>query len=346
MSLLEKNRLPSFLTIQLVGWTVYFIVIYITFLTVAQPENYYNLFLLKGFRALTGLVLTSLALRPLYRAVAGRLSIGSLVALVLACATLFGCVWTAIEGGYFYATGANFNLAGYLSRSPRIALDYAMTLTAWSSLYLVTKSWLSWQDERENALRSTALANQAQLEMLRYQINPHFLFNALNSIRASIEEDTDRAKRMITQLSEFLRYSLLGRNDKWISLRDELDAIRNYLAIEKTRFEEKLEVEYDVDERAEDFELPCFLMNPLVENAIKHGVKNSTTPLAIKISARLAGDDLVLEVRNSGTLTSSGTTGVGLANVSERLEKMFGSKGRFALEQSGGDVVARIEISK
>ena len=346
MSLLEKNRLPSFWTIQLVGWVVYFIVIYITFLTIAQPENYYNLLLLKGFRALTGLFLTSLVLRPIYQRCANRMSIGLLIALVLVCATVFGCVWTAIEAGYFYFTSSTFNTAGYLSRGPRIALDYAMTLTAWSLLYLVTKSWLSWQDERENALQSAALANQAQLEMLRYQINPHFLFNALNSIRASIEEDTDHARRMITQLSEFLRYSLLGRNDTRITLRDELDAIRNYLAIEKTRFEEKLEVEYDIDADAEDLELPCFLMNPLVENAIKHGVKNSSTPLAIKIAARLEGEDLILEVRNSGTLNSSGKTGVGLANVSERLEKMFGEKGHFDLKQVGENVVARIEIAR
>jgi len=346
MSLLEKNRLPSFWTIQLVGWVLYFIVIYITFLTIAQPENYYGLFLLKGFRALTGLLLTSLILRPIYRRFADRMSIGSLVALVLVCAAVFGCAWTVIEAAYFYFTTSTFNTAGYLSRGPRIALDYAMTLTAWSLLYLVTKSWLSWQDERENALRSTALANQAQLEMLRYQVNPHFLFNALNSIRASIEEDTDRAKRMITQLSEFLRYSLLGRNDKWITLRDELDAIKNYLAIEKTRFEEKLEVEYDIDPDAEDFELPCFLMNPLVENAIKHGVKNSSTPLVIKIAARLEGEDLILEVKNNGTLNGSGKTGVGLANVSERLEKIFGDKGRFDLNQVGENVVARIEIGR
>lgn len=346
MSLLEKNKLPSFLTIQVVGWIVYFIVIYITFLTVAQPENYWNLFLLKGFRSLTGLFLTSLVLRPIYRRFAGSLSITSLTLLVLVCAAVFGSVWTTIEAGYFYFTSATFNAPNYFMRGPRIALDYAMTLTAWSSLYLGVKNWLSWQDERENALQSTALANQAQLEMLRYQINPHFLFNALNSIRASIDEDKARATQMITQLSEFLRYSLLGRNDKWITLRDEMDAIRNYLAIEKTRFEEKLLVDFDVEEQAEEFELPCFLMNPLVENAIKHGVKNSSTPLTIKIIARLSGDTLLLEIRNNGTLNGSGKTGVGLANVSERLEKIFGSNGRFALEQIGDDVVARIEISK
>ncbi|MEJ7701399.1 MAG: histidine kinase [Pyrinomonadaceae bacterium] len=114
--------------------------------------------------------------------------------LVLISAVIFGAAWTAIEGVYVYLTSFPFNVNNYLARSPRIALDYAMTLTAWSALYLVVKNWLSWQKEREKALQSAAFANQAQLEMLRYQLNPHFLFNALNSIRASVNEDGNRAQ--------------------------------------------------------------------------------------------------------------------------------------------------------
>ena len=235
-----KKGLPSFWTIQLTGWIVYFVVIYITFLSVAQPGNFLNLFYLKAFRALTGFFLTSILMRPVYRRFANRLSIGGLVLLVLICAAIFGYAWTAIEYYYAYFTNPVLNTTNYLARSPRIALDYAMTLTAWSALYLGMKNWLLWQKERENALRASALANRAQLEMLRYQLNPHFLFNALNSIRASVDEDQARAKQMITQLSEFLRYSLLGDTAKKIPLRDEIEAVKNYLAIEKIRFEEKL----------------------------------------------------------------------------------------------------------
>ena len=350
-----KNKVPSFWTIQLIGWIVYFATIYITFLTIAPPENFLNLFYLKGFRALTGFFLTSVILRPIYKAFENRFSIKGLILLVLISAVIFGAAWTAIEGFYVYLTSFPFNLSNYLARSPRIALDYAMTLTAWSALYLGIKNWRSWQIERENsqierekALESAALAQKAQLEILRYQLNPHFLFNALNSIRASVNEDGNRARQMITQLSEFFRHSLLGDENKEIPLREELEAARNYLAIEKIRFEENLEIEYDVEEKAEEFPVPCFLLNPLVENAVKHGLQVSPNPLKIKISARLEGERLVLEVANTGSLNNlqnlTGTK-IGLKNVRERLEKLFGEKSSFQLKQDGKFVVAKISIS-
>lgn len=344
-SLNFKEKLPSFWTIQLIGWIVYLIIIYITFLTIAPPENFLNLFYLKAFRALTGFFLTSFFLRLIYRFWGNRLSIGWLVFLVLVCASIFGAAWTAIEGGYIYATNEVFNIRNYLARSPRIALDYAMTLTAWSALYLGVKNWLAWQKERENALASSTLAQKAQLEMLRYQMNPHFLFNALNSIRASVDEDANRAKQMITSLSEFLRYSLLHESAKTIELREEIEAVKNYLAIEKIRFEEKLEVDFAVEKAAEDFKVPCFLLNPLVENAVKHGLQTSTKPLKIKISAKVVDNKLILEVSNSGKLqNNSNGTKIGLKNVRERLEKLFSENGKFELNQEGDFVKARIEI--
>jgi two-component system LytT family sensor kinase len=344
-----KDKLPSFWTIQLIGWIVYFVVIYITFLSVAQPENFLSLFYLKGFRALTGFFLTSVFMRPVYRRFGNRLSIGWLVLLVLICASAFGYAWTGIEFYYAYSTNPILNLNNYLARSPRIALDYAMTLTAWSALYLGVKNWRAWQKERENALQSSALANRAQLEMLRYQLNPHFLFNALNSIRASVDEDSTRAKRMITQLSEFLRYSLLHESASKIPLREEMEAVRNYLAIEKIRFEDKLAIEFDVETRAENFKVPCFLLNPLVENAIKHGLQTSPKPLKIKISARVEAGRLLLEVSNTGNLQENPSrdgNGIGLKNVRERLEKLSDENGKFELLQENGFVKARIEILK
>jgi len=340
-----RNKLPSFWTIQLAGWVVYFVAIYITFLTVAQPGNFLSLFLLKGFRSVTGFFLTSLFLRPIYRKFGHRLSLGGSVVLVILCSVVFGMAWTWIEAGYIYFTNPAFSLAAFLPRSPRIALDYAMTLTAWSFLYLGVKNWLSWQDEREKALRSSALADKAQLEMLRYQINPHFLFNALNSIRASVDEDAGRAKRMITQLSEFLRYSLLHEGEKLTTLREEVEAVRNYLAIEKIRFEEKLDVRYEIDPEAEEFQLPGFLLNPLVENAVKHGSRNGG-PLRIELDAHMNGPGLEIEVRNTGSLANGATNsdGIGLANVRERLERQFGPRGRFDISQRNGDVVVRIGV--
>jgi LytS/YehU family sensor histidine kinase len=183
--------------------------------------------------------------------------------------------------------------------------------------------------------------------MLRYQLNPHFLFNALNSIRASVEEDKDRAVRMITQLSEFLRYSLLNESEKMVPLSEELEALRNYLAIEKIRFEDKLIVKFDTEKGAETVEVPCFLLNPLVENAIKHGMRSDGKALEISIAADIREDKLVLEVANSGRL-KNGTNGIGigLRNVRERLANLYGKEGVFMLEEEAGFVRARIEIPR
>ncbi len=342
----SKNELPSFWKIQITGWLVYLVAIYITFLTVVPPENYLSLFYVKAFRALTGFCLTCI-LRQIYLKFAANLSIQSIVLLVLGCAVIFGCIWAGIEVGYYLLTAPNFNFAANAVRLPSYALDYAMTLTGWSALYFGIKHWRAWQAERDTALEAVALANKAQLEMLRYQLNPHFLFNALNSIRASIDEDSSRAKQMITRLSNFLRYSLLDNNEKEVLLSEEIEAVQNYLAIEKIRFEEKLEVSFDVEEAARNFRVPCFLLNPLVENAVKHGLNSAAKPLVIRISARLKNDALFLEVANTGGLQANGRedgTGIGLKNVRERLEKLFSNRASVNLCEENGWVRAVIEI--
>ncbi len=344
MSKIDFNKIySSFWYLQIGGWLLYMVMIYITFLTVTT--NFLGLFYIKTFRAVVGFLLT-LVLWQIYRRMVNRLSIGSIVLIVLGLSMIFGVVWAFIEEGYVYAVSREYDFYKNLPKIPKVALDYAMTITGWSAIYFGIKYWQKWQTERENALQSVALANKAQLEMLRYQLNPHFLFNALNSIRASVDEDAARAKEMITRLSEFLRYSLVGESEKKIPLGEEIEAVQNYLAIEKIRFEEKLEIEFEIEKAAEDFRVPCFLLNPLVENAIKHGLQTSAKPLKLKISADVSGDKLILEVINSGKLNghANGGTKIGLKNVRERLEKLFGDRGKFELRQDGDFVKARIEI--
>ena len=342
------GKLNSFWRLQIVGWVVYMFFIYITFLSVARPENFVSLMYIKGFRAVIGFCLTSI-LWFFYRRMVKPFSLGSIIIWVLVLSIIFGCLWTAIEQIYNWQMFANYDFYQRLPRLPRIALDYAVTTMAWSAIYFGIKYWQQWQTERENALQATVLAEKAQLEMLRYQLNPHFLFNALNSIRASVDEDKKRAKKMITQLSEFLRHSLLSGETKEIPLREELEAVKNYLAIEKIRFEENLEVEFDIETQAEDFKVPCFLLNPLVENAIKHGFQTSPKPLRIKIIAKVDRNKLILEVANSGRLhkpSEKNGTNIGLKNVCERLEKLFPEKNSFKLTQTADTVSAKIEIQK
>jgi two-component sensor histidine kinase len=338
------QRFPSFWQVQLAGWTLYLVMMYVTFLTVAASGTLYNLFIIKLIRTVIGFFLTC-SMRGVYRRFGTNLSIQRVVLLVLGCSIVFGGAWTLCEMGAASLRNPNFSFANNLARIPRNALDYGLTLTAWSALYFGIKYWREWQAERDRALAASALANQAQVEMLRYQINPHFLFNSLNSIRASIDEDAARAKQMVTQLAEFLRFSLLHNNKTEVALGEEIEAVRNYLAIEKTRFEDRLEVEFVVDEAAKKLPTPSFLLNPLVENAVKHGLDNSARPLRIRITAQLRDGRLLLEVANTGRLSQGGGgTKVGLRNIRERIEKIYGERGNFVLVEEDGWVCARISL--
>jgi two-component system, LytTR family, sensor kinase len=339
----------SFWALQITGWLFYWLMICITFLSVLPPErSALLLFETKFVRALIGFAL-SCAMRAIYKRTVKAQNFGQAAGVSILCSVVFGFFWTYLSNGFYWSINDDFDFPGAHARAPRDTLDFSITLLTWSALYFGVKFWRCFQQERENALAAAALAERAQLEMLRYQLNPHFLFNALNSIRASIDEDSARAKQMITQLSEFLRFSLLNESAKKIPLRDEIEAVRNYLAIEKIRFEDKLTIEFAVAKEAENFRIPAFLLNPLVENAIKHGLRSGCAPLVIKISARVSDRGLILEVVNSGRLENGadGGTKIGLRNVRERLARLFAENGRFEIAQEDGGLVrARIEIDE
>ena len=334
--------------LQIIGWLIYFVLMFLTFLSVETTETLVQIFFIKVQRTLTGFVLTCL-LWQFYKWILDLQSFGKNITIIFFSSVLFGIVWTAIETFYLMQTLPGFDVYKSLPGKPRVALVYTVTIMAWSAIYLGIIYWQQMQNERENALEAKVLAEKARLEMLRYQVNPHFLFNAMNSIRALINEDNQPAKNMITQLSEFLRHSLLSNEQKEVPLREELEAVKNYLAIEKIRFEETLEIEFDVDKKAKGFKVPCFLLNPLIENAVKHGFPASPELLKIKVSAKLNDEKLLIEVANTGNLVqnpNSNGTKIGLNNVRERLEKLFPDKGTFKLFEENGFVIARIEINK
>ena len=353
-----KSRLSNFWLLQLFGWAAYGLMIYLTFLPVLPSEGSpVRLLHIKTVRASLGFLLTSV-LHYIYKRCRTRaLGFGSIAVVSVVCSALFGCLWVVCANFYLWVIDpASFQLAKSLASAPREALDYASIILAWSALYFGIKYGQDSQRERERTLQASALANQAQLDLLRYQLNPHFLFNALNSLRASIDEDPARAKRMVTEFSEFLRYTLLKNSSAEVTLREELEAIRNYLAIEKIRFEDKLQVTFEVEPSAEEFRLPGFLIHPLVENAIKYGMHAGQQPLVIRLVARSGGNgSLHVEVANTGRWVEAGAedddnhsngTGIGLENVRRRLEQHFPGQSSFDIRERDGWIHARIEIAR
>jgi hypothetical protein len=211
-------------------------------------------------------------------------------------------------------------------------------IAAWSVMYFGIKYHRVFQEVSEGALRSAAMAHEAQLKMLRYQLNPHFLFNTLNAISTLIlERDTELANRMVTRLSRFLRFSLDNDPLQKITLDEELEAIGLYLGIEKVRFEDRLTLELDIEPEARKALIPSLLLQPLVENSIKYGIAKSEEGGTLRIAARTFGGELLIELSDDGPGCAlvdgaiPGSVGVGLRNTRERLEELYGDAHGFRL---------------
>jgi len=199
--------------------------------------------------------------------------------------------------------------------------------------------------------------------MLRYQLNPHFMFNVLNSVNALMGENQRNAKRMIIQFSSLLRHTLVASGKQTAPLGDEMEAVEHYLAIEKLRFEERLEARVDADRRTLGLNVPVFLVQPLVENAIKYGMQTTRGTLHLTIVSRLEGENLVIEVSNTGvwvefsdivigntlnsgaTITKQRSTGIGLENLRKRLAQLYSDDYTMSITQEQGMVMVRITLS-
>jgi two-component sensor histidine kinase len=214
-------------------------------------------------------------------------------------------------------------------------------MLAWSALYFGIKYYQVFQEVQKSALKSAAMAHEAQLKMLRYQLNPHFLFNTLNAISTLVlEQQTEAANRMVTRLSSFLRYSLDNDPMQKITLEQELAALKLYLDIEKVRFEDRLRLELDIGEEASTALIPSLLLQPLVENAIKYGIARSEDGGCLRIAAKVFAGDLLLELSDDGPGVDlvdgriPDANGVGLRNTQERLHELYGNQHSFRLSKT------------
>lgn len=213
-------------------------------------------------------------------------------------------------------------------------------------------------ENKEQQLRrakAETIAHEAQLEMLRYQLNPHFLFNTLNAISALVKiKKTSMANSMIVQLSDFLRYSLDTDPVKRVSLEKELEALKLYLNIEKTRFGDRLEMKFDIEPSANNVLVPSLILQPLIENAVKYAIAPTETGGVISISARLDGQHLVVEIADTGPGIKDVTDelqsrGIGLRNTVDRLQEFYGDSYSFKLERAepqGLKVYLRLPLEK
>jgi two-component system LytT family sensor kinase len=236
-------------------------------------------------------------------------------------------------------------------------VSYTYLILAWVFLYITLRYYRALQQQSRQVLAATAMAHQAQLKMLRYQLNPHFLFNTLNAISTLIlDRSNDTANRMVQSLSAFLRHSLDSDPMQRVTFKQELDALRLYLDIEKVRFAERLRIDYRIEPECYSALLPSLLLQPLIENAIKYAVAKRVEGGRLEISASRDGDMLEIRVADDGPgsplfdggelpLTASNGHGVGLVNTRERLKVLYGERQSFiARNRDAGGVEIRIRL--
>jgi len=347
-----KKEPLSFWRLQLFGWSLYAVYDHILYFSYRHSYTW-HLFLWNTLLAVSGFLIST-GMRLIYRRIRYQ-SIPMLwLILIILLVTVAGTnVWWVVDKGLDLIMKQESDTV--VPTTWRYYMIYAYLwgsiLFTWSVLYFGLKFWNEWSLQKETTERAKVLANRAHLQMIRYQINPHFLFNTLNSIRALIEENEKNAKEMITELSEFLRYSLVSSQYTDVPLSEEIEAIRHYFAIEKKRYEDKLVVEIEVEPLAEDYPVLSFLIHPLVENAIRYGMRSSPMPLRISVKASVVNDRLTVEVCNTGKWLEpipdknhDQQNGKILENVRQRLENAFPNNHRFTIEESKDGMCVRMEI--
>lgn len=339
------SRFSLFWQFQITGWVAFLIV---TFpLKIELTGTLGAAFFLYLVRDGSSLILT-LVLRNLYRQYWTE-NAGRMAGIVILGCTAAGL----IQSGLFFLLREFLPLEGEIFRHRSIAFSviYERTglLFGWSFLYLGVRHALqSRQRQLELALAKTAQQG-AELQMLRAQTNPHFLFNALNAIRAGVEEANPSLGRMVQSLSDFLRFSLDNSQSDLIPLGREFDAMRDYLAVENVRFGDSLEFTCEIEPSLRETLVPGIILQPLVENAIKYGQETSEFPLkvAVRITAPNVGT-IRMEVSNSGRWLEPRTrekeSHLGLQNLRHRLELLYPDRHNLDIKEENGCVQVRLEI--
>ena len=341
----DKNR--AFWVLQSAGWTGYFVLRALGGVTNDLPPMFVVHMLL--------LTATGYSITLLMATIFKRLiTLKSLYNLVFASLTLIvsSVVFSTIESwsfNTFVSADPGQSAVKYFAALP---LNFAL-LAAWSALYYGINYYLLLEEEIDQRTQLESQASSAQLAMLRYQLNPHFLFNTLNSISTLVLlKQTERANAMLARLSSFLRYTLANEPTAQVTLAQEVETLKLYLEIEKMRFEDRLRPHFRIEAQTIGARLPSLLLQPLIENAIKYAVTPSETGADIWLTAVPVGDMVRIEVADNGAggqdaLVATQSTGVGLANTRDRLAQAYGQRHRFTTrtnEHGGFSVIVEIPL--
>ncbi len=219
-------------------------------------------------------------------------------------------------------------------------------LFMWNSIYFIYHYIEKSRRQQLDTLKLEALIKELELKTIKAHINPHFIFNSLNSIRALVDENPERARKAITELSNILRSSMQADKSETVTLEKELYIVKDYLALENMRFEDRLKIEYSVDEDTLDQPVPPMMLQTLVENAIKHGISRQINGGVVRVISGFKGNYHELAVENTGNLNGKlNGEGFGLSSTTDRLNLLYGNKAKFEIRQATPSLVeAKVSI--
>ncbi len=348
------KRVPLFWLLQISGWTGYAMMNYLQGL-IHERELIY-IYPSVAY-AISGFVLT-LFLRQFYQWIWNRPPLQ--IMLLAALASLFiGVIFEASRVlAFINLYPHDWQLKAWWHAFKEFTLSWYVMLT-WSGLYFGIKYYRKVQQQRQQLLEATSMAHEAQLKMLRYQLNPHFLFNTLNAISTLVlAGEIQIANKMVTRLSRFLRHTLEMEPMQKLPLNHELEALQQYLAIEQLRLGDRLRIRWEIEDAAKPALVPSMLLQPLIENAIKYAVAPRESGGEVVISAELADQDKLrvcivddgpgIDKDNMTTQPQPGF-GVGLTNTRRRLRVLYGEQQSFEVgnrEQGGVQVCLKIPYER
>lgn len=337
---IKLNNRAQYILFQVIGWG--FFIVVLGFLNSNDGGNRTQLFLILGL-----VFFINVLISHFYRVYVTRKNwilkpIGYLIIRIIVASAILGVI---------FSITTNLIRMGIVQNNNSLFTIDAITIGIlvyfiWSILYFVYLLFYKVRREQFKNMTMLALNTEVELKNLRSQLNPHFMFNAMNSIRALIDEDPEQSKKAITQLSNVLRNSLVYSKRKLITIEEEMAIVNDYLSLEKIRYEERLQVVRKIEEKSLSVHIPPLLLQTITENAIKHGIAKLMGGGTITFEISIIDGYLSVIVSNTGKLDKSilSETGIGLQNTVKRLKLIYGEDATFDLRQVGEEVKTEILI--
>ncbi len=251
---------------------------------------------------------------------------------------IFIVIASGLLSALYFRIGSLFNITLF---NIEVIINGVVPFVFWSLIYFGFHYLQNYKRTEIQNLRWEASSKDIELNKLKSQLNPHFMFNSMNSIRALIDEDPAKAKEAVTQLSNILRNTLLMNKNKEIPLEEELKIVKDYLNLEHIRYEERLKYDFDIEEDALKQFVPPLIIQAQVENAIKHGISKLPKGGSVKVSVNIFEKDLYIEISNSGQLNNEKSeTGFGLLNSKQRLDLLYGTKATIEIANTNNNEVS------